>query len=70
MKARKMSKKPTKLIQTVRIKPSEAEELKGKAWELTIKAEEVIQEPEIVHFLIDEFINDIDVKDGKLTRKS
>ena len=64
-----MTKKSQKLIQTVRIKTGEAENLKERAWELSMKGKEFIQEPEIVHFLIDEFINDVDIKDGKLVRK-
>ncbi|EGQ8126229.1 hypothetical protein I7100_003567 [Vibrio parahaemolyticus] len=65
-----MGNKSQKLIQTVRIKPSEAVDLKEKAWELSMKGKEFIQEPELVHFLIDEFMNDIDIKDGRLVRKS
>lgn len=65
-----MSNKSQKLIQTVRIKPTEAVDLKEKAWELSMKGKEFIQEPELVHFLIDEFMNDIDIKDGRLVRKS
>lgn len=64
-----MTKKSQKLIQTVRIKTSEAEDLKERAWELSMKGKEFIQEPEIVHFLIDEFLNDVDIEDGKLVRK-
>lgn len=64
-----MSNKSQKLIQTVRIKPNEAVDLKDRAWELSMKGKEFIQEPELVHFLIEEFINDIDIRDGKLVRK-
>ncbi|HDY7740715.1 hypothetical protein ABRZ82_02465 [Vibrio vulnificus] len=64
-----MTTNSKKLIQTVRIKPSEGVELKDKAWSLSMKSKEFIQEPEIVHFLIEEFINDVDIKDGKLIRK-
>ncbi|MDG2609678.1 hypothetical protein ACP6H1_24035 [Vibrio harveyi] len=65
-----MTKKSQKLIQTVRIKTTEAENLKDRAWELSMKGKEFIQEPEIVHFLIDEFLNDVDIEGGKLVRKS
>ena len=61
-----MSKEP---IKTVRIKTNEGMILKDKAFELSLKKGDYIMPPELVHFLIEEFLEDIDVKDGKLVRK-
>ncbi len=58
-----------KLIQTVRIKQEEAERLKDKAWDISEVAREFIKEPDLIHFLIDEFLDDVEYKDGKLRRK-
>ncbi len=58
-----------KIIKTVRIKTHEGERLKDAAWNLSQKANGFILEPDLVHFLIEEFLDELDVKDGKLTRK-
>lgn len=58
-----------KLIQTVRIKQEEAERLKEKAWQISMKAEEFIKEPDLIHFLIEEFLDEVEYRDGGLRRK-
>ena len=56
-----------KLIENVRIKPDNAAALKDKAFELSMKKKDFIKESQIIHFLIDELLNEIDVdEEGNL----
>ncbi|MDP2571666.1 hypothetical protein Q8W40_05705 [Vibrio penaeicida] len=43
------------LIESVRIKTSEAEALKERSFELTMKKKDFVREPDIIHFLLGEF---------------
>lgn len=58
-----MAKKPP---ETVRLKPSESKELMNKAWELSKKADEMYRESELVHILIEQGLDRIEYKNGKL----
>ena len=42
-----------KLISTIRVKPTQAEILKEKAYELTVATKEIVTEAMIAHFLLD-----------------
>jgi len=44
------------LIENVRIKTIEAEALKERSFELTMKKKDFVREPDIVHFLLMEFV--------------
>ena len=44
------------LIESVRIKPEEAEALKERSFELTMKKKDFVREPDIVHFLLMQFV--------------
>lgn len=59
-----------KLISNVRLRPDEAEKLKEVAWNLSMKKKDFIKEPDIIHFLIKEFLQDVDLIDGQLVRKN
>lgn len=48
------------LIENVRIKPQEAEALKERSFELTMEKKDFVREPDIVHFLLQQFV------DGKI----
>ncbi|MFV7669704.1 hypothetical protein ACNPK5_19760 [Shewanella algae] len=52
-----------KLISTVRIKEAQAEELKEKAYELTVATKEVVKEADIVHWLLEKEIKKVTVED-------
>ena len=58
-----------KLIQNVRVKPDHAQRLKDKAFALSMKKGDFLRESEIIHFLIDEYLEEIDFVDGKLVGK-
>lgn len=58
-----------KLIQNVRVKPDHAQKLKEKAFTLSMKKGDFLRESEIIHFLVDEYLEEIDFVDGKLVRK-
>jgi hypothetical protein len=58
-----------KLPQTIRLKVHEAEMLKEKAFELSMKKSDFVKESEIVHFLIENYIDKVDVDKGELTIK-
>lgn len=54
-----------KIISGVRLRNDRAEALREKAIELTVKQKEIIKETDLVNFLIDEFVEKIDLdKDG------
>ena len=55
-----------KLITAMRIREDRAEILREKAIELTIKQKEHIKEVEIVNFLIDAFVERMDVDQNGL----
>ncbi len=57
-----------KIIQNVRIRPEEAERLKEVAWKFSMKRGDFVKESEIIHFLITEFLDDLDFENGKLQR--
>lgn len=59
-----------KLIQNIRVKPAQAEELKEVAFRLSMKKGDFIRESEIVHFLIENYLNEVDYENGKLRKKS
>lgn len=60
-------KKP---IESVRIRKNHGEALKQKAFELSMKAKELIPESELIHYLLDTQLEKLDVtKDGKLYLK-
>lgn len=44
------------LIENVRIKPQEAEALKERSFELTVIKKDFVREPDIVHFLLMQFV--------------
>ncbi|MCG9753435.1 hypothetical protein L1D54_23640 [Vibrio brasiliensis] len=44
------------LIENVRIKTKEAEALKDRSFELTMQKKDFVREPDIVHFLLEKFI--------------
>lgn len=44
------------LIESVRIKPEEAEALKEVSMKLTIEKKDFVREPDIVHFLLMQFV--------------
>jgi len=58
-----------KLITGVRIRKDRAEALKEKAMELTVKRKDYIIEADLVNFLIDEFVNRLDVDEHGLLVK-
>ena len=58
-----------KLIQNVRVKPDHAQRLKDKAFTLSMKKGDFLRESEIIHFLIDEYLEELDFVDGKLVGK-
>lgn len=58
-----------KLIQNVRVKPQHAEDLKEIAFRLSMKKGDFIRESEIVHFLIENFLEEVTYEDGELKRK-
>lgn len=56
--------KMSALKTNIRLKVKEAEELQDRAWEMTLKnkkIKKVIQEPDIVHFLIERCTKLVDV---------
>lgn len=60
-------KKP---IESVRIRTDRAEKLKAKSIEITLKIKDLVNEAELINFLIDAEADNIDVtKDGKLFLK-
>ncbi|MEZ8195649.1 hypothetical protein [Vibrio cortegadensis] len=44
------------LIENVRIKTIEAEALKARSFELTMEKKDFVREPDIVHFLLMQFV--------------
>ena len=57
-------KKP---VETIRIREDRALKLKEKAFEISIKVKDIVNESELVNFLLDTQVEKIDVtKDGKL----
>ena len=57
-------KKP---IESVRIRTDRAQALKDKAFEISMKAKDLVSESELVNFLIDNELEKMDVtKEGKL----
>jgi hypothetical protein len=54
-----------KPITAIRIRKDRAELLREKAMELTVQKKEYVKEADLVNFLIDEFINRINIdRDG------
>jgi hypothetical protein len=54
-----------KTITAIRIRKDRAESLKEKAMELTVKKKEFILEADIVNYLIDRYVENLDVdKEG------
>jgi hypothetical protein len=51
------------------VKPDHAQKLKEKAFTLSMKKGDFLRESEIIHFLVDEYLEEIDFVDGKLVRK-
>lgn len=58
------------VITGLRLRKDRAEKLREKAINLTIKKKEIIKETEIVNYLIDEFLENIDIDDYGLFVKS
>lgn len=58
-----------KLISTVRIKENQAEELKDKAYELTVATKEVVKEADIVHWILEREIKKVTVEDWVKEKK-
>ncbi|EPM7995692.1 hypothetical protein ACTQ9E_000070 [Vibrio vulnificus] len=59
-----------KLIENARIRPHNAAELKNKAFELSMKKKDFIRESELIHFLLDECVKQIDIDEkGELYLK-
>jgi len=62
-------RKMSKIITAVRIKKERAEDLKEKSIELTVKRKEIIRESDLVNFLIDEYLETIDIDNFGLKTK-
>lgn len=58
-----------KLIQNVRVKPQHAEDLKETAFRLSMKKGDFIRESDIVHFLIENFLDEVEYENGELRKK-
>ncbi len=58
-----------KLIQNVRVKPQHAEDLKEVAFRLSMKKGDFIRESELVHFLIENYLHEIEYENGELRKK-
>ena len=52
---------------TIRLKPNEADELKDTAWKLSLEANEMFRESELVHILIEQGLKRIKIINGKPT---
>jgi len=52
-----------KLITAIRIRKDRAEALREKSIELTMKKKEIIKEADIVNYLIDECLENLDIDD-------
>jgi hypothetical protein len=60
-----------KLIENARIRPDNAKALKNKAFELSMKKKDFIRESELIHFLLDNYVEKIDIdENGQLTVKA
>lgn len=60
-KTKSMAK--AKLISTVRVKEAQAEELKEKAYELTVATKEVVKEADIVHWILEKEVKEVTVEE-------
>lgn len=53
-----------KLIENARIRPHNATELKNKAFELSMKKKDFIRESELIHYLLDNCVDKLDVDEN------
>lgn len=58
-----------KLIETVRIREDRAKLLKDKCFELSLKAGEIINEADLINFMIDNTLNYIELEQNELKIK-
>lgn len=60
----------SKVITGIRLRKDRAEALKEKSIELTIKKKEIIKESDLVNYLIDLYVDRLDIdKDGLLIKE-
>ena len=53
-----------KLIENARIRPQNAKQLKNKAFELSMKKKDFIRESELIHFLLDNCVDRLDIDEN------
>lgn len=69
-KGKQQMKKMAKLISTFRVKETHAELLREKAVELTIGTKEIVKEADIIHWLLEREIKNIQLNEWVESSKS